>query len=220
MSLAEELNCFFARVETSLIVTAAPPRSPPAPDTPTLTLEEHDVRRVLRAVNPRKAAGPDGAPGKVLKAWADQLSQVFTTIFNLSLAQALIPSCLKSATIIPVPEKSATDSINDYRPVALPPAITKCFERLVLHHIKACLPPTFDPHQFAYRANRSTEDAIAIALNSTLSHLEHRGSYVRMLFIDFSSAFNTITPDILVTKLLVLGLPTLTCSWIKDFLTN
>lgn len=68
MSLAEELNCFFARFETSLIVTAAPPHCPPAPGTPTLTLEEHDVRRVLRAVNPRKAAGPDGIPGKVLKA--------------------------------------------------------------------------------------------------------------------------------------------------------
>ena len=69
----------------------------------------------------------------------------------------------------------------------------KCFDRLVLHHIKACLPPpTLDPHQHAYRANRSTEDAIAIALHSALSHLEHRGSYVSILFIDYSSAFNTI----------------------------
>ena len=41
-----------------------------------------------------------------------------------------------------------------------------------------------------------------------------------MLFIDYSSAFNTIIPDILVTKLSNLGLPTPTCSWIKDFLTN
>ena len=77
-----------------------------------------------------------------------------------------------------------------------------------------------DPHQFAYRTNRSTEDAIAIALHSALNHLEVRGSYVRMLFIDFSSAFNTIIPDILIPKLTNLGLPPSTCSWIKDFLTN
>ena len=64
---------------------------------------------------------------------------------------------------------------------------------LVLKHIKASLPPTFDPHQCTYRAKRSTEDAIAIALHRRLSHLEHRGSYVKMLFIDYSSAFNTIT---------------------------
>ena len=127
---------------------------------------------------------------------------------------------MKSATIIPIPKKSPTTSLNDFRPVALTPVTTKCFEKLVLRHIKACLPPTLDTHQFAYRTNRSTDDAIAIALHSALSHLEKEGSYVRMLFIDFSSAFNTIMPDILIPKLINLGLPPSTCSWIKDFLVN
>ncbi|KAF7662859.1 hypothetical protein LDENG_00225120 [Lucifuga dentata] len=96
----------------------------------------------------------------------------------------------------------------------------KCFKGLILHHIKACLPPNFDPYQFAYRANRSTEDAIATALHTALSHLEHAGSYVRMLFIDYSSAFNTIIPDILVDKLTDLDSPPPHCAWIKDFLTD
>lgn len=39
-----------------------------------------------------------------------------------------------------------------------------------------------------------------------------------MLFIDFSSAFNTIIPQQLVRKLLLLGLGTPTCNWILDFL--
>ena len=41
-----------------------------------------------------------------------------------------------------------------------------------------------------------------------------------MLFIDFSSAFNNIKPDILIPKLANLEVPSSTCSWIKDFLTN
>ncbi|KAK0148357.1 NLR family CARD domain-containing protein 3 [Merluccius polli] len=53
----------------------------------------------------------------------------------------------------------------------------------------------------------------------TVSEHEQQ-SYVRMLFVDYSSAFNTIIPDILITKLITLGLPPLTCAWIKDFLTN
>lgn len=129
-------------------------------------------------MNPRKVASPDGVPGKVLRACTHQLTLIFTRLFNLSLDQAAIPSCLKSATIIPVPKKSPISSLNDYRPVALTPVIMKCFERLVLHHIKDYLPPEFDPHQFAYRANRSTEDAIATALHAVLSHLEQRQSYV------------------------------------------
>ncbi|KAK0155353.1 putative RNA-directed DNA polymerase from transposon BS [Merluccius polli] len=66
----------------------------------------------------------------------------------------------------------------------------------------------------------STEDAISTALHSALSHLEHQGSYVRMLFVDFSSAFNTIIPRRLVTKLTKLGLSSSICQWIMDFLTN
>ncbi|XP_072769512.1 uncharacterized protein [Nerophis lumbriciformis] len=145
---------------------------------------------------------------------------LFGLIFNLSLAQAVIPSCLKSSTIILVPKKSPITSLNDYRPVALTPVIMKCFERLVLQHIKDHIPPDFDPHQFAYRANRSTEDAIAVALHSALNHLEQQQSYVRMLSVDYSSAFNTIIPDRLCNKLDTLGLPPLTNAWIRDFLTD
>ena len=46
------------------------------------------------------------------------------------------------------------------------------------------------------------DDAISIACHTALSHLDKRGNnYVRMLFIDYSSVFNTIAPSKLITKL-------------------
>uniref|UniRef100_A0A8C2GHX3 Reverse transcriptase domain-containing protein n=1 Tax=Cyprinus carpio TaxID=7962 RepID=A0A8C2GHX3_CYPCA len=95
----------------------------------------------------------------------------------------------------------------------------KCFERLVMHHIKSA-PLSLDPFQFAYRSNRSTDDAIATALHSALTHTDKKDSYVRMLFIDFSSAFNTIIPQQLIHKLVQLGLNTSLCNWLLDFLTG
>jgi gmma-aminobutyric acid receptor subunit gamma/cGMP-dependent protein kinase 2 len=44
--------------------------------------------------------------------------------------------------------------------------------------------------------------------------------YVRMLFIDYSSAFNTIVPSKLVIKLETLGLDPALCNWLLDFLTG
>ncbi len=41
-----------------------------------------------------------------------------------------------------------------------------------------------------------------------------------MLFVDYSSAFNTIVPATLVAKLQTLGLNRSLCSWILDFLTG
>jgi hypothetical protein len=78
----------------------------------------------------------------------------------------------------------------------------KCFERLVMVHINTILPDTLNPLQFAYRHNRSTDDAISIALHTVLSHLDKRNTYVIILFIDYSSAFNTIVHTELITKLM------------------
>ncbi|KAK3564221.1 hypothetical protein QTP86_011205 [Hemibagrus guttatus] len=96
----------------------------------------------------------------MLRVCAEQLADVFTDIFNISLSSAVIPTCLKTTTIIHVPKKSPVSCLNDYRPVALTSIIMKCFKRLVMRQIKDLLPPSLDAMQFAYRPNRSMDDAI------------------------------------------------------------
>ncbi len=51
-------------------------------------------------------------------------------------------------------------------------------------------------------------------------HLEKPGNYARSLFVDFSSALNTIMPDLLSDKLTQLSVPTSICQWITSFLTD
>ncbi len=91
----------------------------------------------------------------------------------------------------------------------------------MLLHPCSSIPATLDPLQFAYRPNRSTDDAISQVLHSSLTHIDSKnGNYVRLLFIDYSSAFNTIVPTKLAVKLSDLGLNTSLCDWIQDFLTG
>ena len=71
-----------------------------------------------------------------------------------------------------------------------------------------------------HRQTRSTDDAIATALHSALTHLDKRNSYVRMPFVDYSSAFNTIVPSRLDSKLRYLGIDPSLCNWILDFLSD
>lgn len=208
-SLLNQPNDFFARFEADNSTPAQ--KIPPPPDDQVLLLSTDSVRRSLGKTNVRKAPGPDDIPGRVLRDCAEELTDVFTDIFNTSLSQAVVPTCLKATAIIPVPKKPSPSRYNDYRPIALAPVILKRFERLVVHHIKSALPLTLDPYQFAYRSNRSTDDAISTALHSALTHPETKDPHVRMLFIDFSSAFNTIVPQQLILKLVQLGLNTSLC---------
>jgi hypothetical protein len=87
-------------------------------------------------------------------------------------------------------------------------------------HINTFISETLDPFQFAYNPNRSTDDAIYIALQTALFHLDKRNTYMRVVFIDYSPAFNTIVLSKLITKLRTLGLNTSLCNWILDFLTD
>ncbi|KAI3352055.1 hypothetical protein L3Q82_020870 [Scortum barcoo] len=103
--------------------------------------------RTLKRINTRKAPGPDGIPGRALK----------------------------ETIIVPVHKKPKILFLNDYRPVALTSTIMKCFEKLVRSFITSSLPDSLDPLQFAYRPNRSTEDAIALTLHTALSHLDQKG---------------------------------------------
>ena len=93
----------------------------------------------------------------------------------------------------------------------------KFFESLVKDHFPSPLPDTIDPLKYAYCPNRSTDDTIAITLHTALTHLDKRNTYVRMLFIYYSSAFNTIVPSKLINKL-TLGLDPALCIWVLDFL--
>ena len=77
----------------------------------------------------------------------------------------------------------------------------KYFERLVMTDINTIISDTIDPLQFSYCFNRSTDDVISIVLHIALSHLDKRGNNS-----DFRSAFNTIVPSRLITKLGTLGL--------------
>ncbi|KAK1792043.1 hypothetical protein P4O66_001822 [Electrophorus voltai] len=186
-----------------------------------LIITESDVRRVFKRVNNRKAVGPDGICGTVLKACADQLAPVFTNIFNLSLMLGIVLSSFKQSTIVPVPKKPLPSGLNDYRPVALTSVVMKCFEKLVRDFITSSLPASMDPLQFAYHHNWSTDDTIAHLLHTTLPPLDNgRGNYVKMLFVNYSSAFNTIIPSLLTTKLEDLGLHTSLCDWISNLLTD
>ncbi len=96
----------------------------------------------------------------------------------------------------------------------------KSFERLVLSYLKSSTGLLLDPLQFVYRANRSMDDAVKMGLHFILQHLDRPGTYVRILFVDFSSDFNTIIPDTLLHKLSQLSGPTSICQWITSFLAD
>ncbi len=75
-----------------------------------------------------------------------------------------------------------------------------------------------DPLQFTYSEGVGVKDAILFMLHNIYSHLETTASSVRIMFFDFSSAFNTTQPHVLAHKLSCFSLHSTTIMWVLDYL--
>ncbi|KAI4899972.1 hypothetical protein NFI96_015155 [Prochilodus magdalenae] len=192
----------------------------PPPVTSTVNLAADQVRRQLQRLHMNKALGPDGVPPRVLKACATQLCGVLQHVFNMSLCLQRVPVMWKMSCIVPVPKTPRPSDIKDYRPVALTSHIMKTMERLVLEQLRPMVQPLLDPLQFAYQPRLGVEDAIIYLLNRVYAHLDKPASTVRVMFFDFSGAFNTIQPALLGDKLNVMQVDAPLVSWIVDYLTG
>ncbi|KAI3375902.1 hypothetical protein L3Q82_004170 [Scortum barcoo] len=77
-----------------------------------------------------------------------------------------------------------------------------------------------DRLQFAYQPGVGVQDAILYLLHRAHSHLDKGSGTVRILFLDFSRAFNTIQPPLLRDKMSRMGVDPHMMDWISDYLTD
>ena len=84
-------------------------------------------------------------------------------IINLSFSQGCFPSCLKAAKVIPVHKGGDKTDMNNYRPISLPPVISKVFERAMYCRIYGFLESykLLCDSQYGFRSKRSAVDAVA-----------------------------------------------------------
>ena len=116
--------------------------------------------------------------------------------------------------------KENPSELNDFRPVALTSHLMKTLERLLLRHLMPKVLHAQDPLQFAYQTGVGVEDAILYLLHRAHSHLDKGAGTVRIIFLDFSSAFNTIQPLILQNKLSAMQVDPHLITWITNYLID
>ena len=91
--------------------------------------------------------------------------------------------------------------LNDFRPTALTSVICKSLEKIVCNYLTASVANRMDPLQFAYKAIRGVEDATPTLMELVTHHLDQTGTFIRILMMDFSSAFNTLQTHLLLSRL-------------------
>ena len=171
-------------------------------------------------LQPFKASSPDNIPPRVLKQFAYKLAEPVTKIFNVSLKSALAPSIWKDSNITPVPKIHPPTDECDIRPISLTPCISKVLEDFVIKWMISDIRDKIDPRQFGCLKGSSTTYCLLDMVHNWISHLDSTGQYLRVCFLDFSKAFDCINHNVLINKLIELGVRRSLIPWIINFLSN
>ena len=111
------------------------PKHNKLPDMNNITVTRAGVLKLLININPNKATGPDGIPGRLLKLCANELVEVFQLLFQASLDQGSVPNDWKRADITPLYKKGDKMQAENYRPVSLTSITCKLLEHIVHSNI-------------------------------------------------------------------------------------
>lgn len=198
--LPDAFNLFFARFERPLSHDVPKLRESLTPLND-IEISQNQVITPFKKTKIGKAAGHDAICGRTLRYCADQLGGIFTTLFQLCANSGQIPNSWKQSTIIPIPKSKNPKELKKYRPIALTSLVVKSFDKILKDEIISLTLDKLDPLQFAYQAGKGVEDAKLFILDGLYKHLEQPKSHARLLFADFSSAFNKMQPHILIERL-------------------
>ena len=122
----------------------------------------------------------------MLKKEAYRFSGLLKPLINKSIDNGIFPNCLKLANILPIHKKGDTDNLNNYRPIALLPVLSKVFEKVINQQINDVVETSFiDDNQFGFRRGYSTEDAAIKFVNEIQKELR-ANKHIVTVYVDVS----------------------------------
>jgi hypothetical protein len=186
-------------------------------------IQNEQIHRVIRKLQPYKAPGLSDIANVVLIKCTDQLVPYLGPIFRATFSFRIYSNTWKEFVSVVLRKPGKTDHTipNAYRPIALLDVIAKVLSRCVketleYHTEKLQLLPQ---SQFGGRPGRSATDSIHILVNFIMDAWR-RGKVVAALFLDVKSAFPSTSVKRLVHNMRMRGIPKEYTDWITCKMTG
>ena len=187
----DKLNNFFLRFERCDVVSSFIVDNDSI-DSPVLSVQE--TCNLLKRNKNKNSCGNDNIPPWILKQYALDLSYPLCSVYNDCLKNKKIPVEWKCVKVTPLPKPNTSHLCVEkrFRPIGNNSSLSKTLEYFMLDKINEFV-NVEDANQFAYKKGLSPSDAVNKLISKVLGALDSdRQCVVRTLFLDFSSAFNTI----------------------------
>jgi len=184
-------------------------------------VEEDCVRDHLSNLDAHKSMGPDGMHPRVLRELADIVAEPPSIIFERSWRTGEVPEDWRKVHITPIFKKGKKEDPGNYRSVSLTSILGKMMEQLILEVIIKQVEEKkvirSSKHGFTKGKSCLTN---LIAFYDGVTVWVDDGRAVDVVYLDFSKAFNTVSQNILISKLRKCGLDEWSVRWIENWLNG
>ena len=183
--------------------------------------DEHEIKDLIKQLEPNKSLGPNSIPTNILKLVQNEISIPLCQIFNLSFASGTHPEKLRISKTVPIFKKGSRLSVTNYRPISLLSNLNKIIEKLMFTRVYNFIEKynCIYELQCGFRQKHNTNHTLINITETIRSALDNKKT-VCGIFVDLQKAFDTVNHEILIEKLQYYGIRGITNDWFRSYLTN
>lgn len=234
--ICECFNSFFSTIGSELAnkipkmyhydpnTTKLPHTHPSAPHPSLERLKLATVDEVIKIINnldTNTSSGIDGISTKVIKRVKLLLADNLTQCINRCLDEGQFPGSLKIAKVSPIYKTGNKLDPGNYRPISVLPTLSKIFEKILHNRLSEFLTSInfLYEKQYGFRPKSNTLTATNDLVTSIKLTIDSK-KIALGIFIDLKKAFDTVSHQILLSKLKNLGITGAAYKIFESYLTD
>lgn len=181
----------------------------------------NNVRDTVNSLQNKTSRDIYGLNVILLKTVLNVILIPLTKLLNQCIKLGEFPDSLKVASVTPIYKGGDRGDPLNYRPISILPVVSKVLEKILTKQINEHFETLqlFTASQFGFRTGKSTQDAILKYVEFTLSCFEDR-LYSAAVFCDLTKAFDCVSHDILVRKLMAYNFNRTSRDLLKSYLSG
>ena len=186
-------------------------------------VSQQEIDAAIAAPDPYSAPGPDRILPILVQKGHHNINKALHYSINIAFDEGNFPDCNKreNRSYLAKDGRKKYNFANSYRSISLSSVLGKTHERVLAGRLTCFMDENglWDPHQYAYRKNRSLVQALMFYVISVIS-ARSQDMFTATTFIDLEGAYDRVWRNGLLYKLHQAGLRGKLFLSIASFLTN